>query len=67
MEYFGGKYDVIVITSEPQVNNYRQEFEKYAIVYDLTTFTDRKYWLAFINYIIEKVHMMILNEYIIEK
>ena len=56
------KYDVIVITSEPQVNNYRQEFEKYAIVYDLTTFIDRKYWLAFINYIIEKNNInFILN------
>ena len=48
------KYDVTVITTESQVNNYRQEFEKYAIVYDLTTFIDRKYWLAFVNYIIQK-------------
>ena len=56
------KYDVTVITTEAQVNNYRQEFEKYAIVYDLTTFIDRKYWLAFINYIIEKNNInFILN------
>ena len=48
------KYDVTVITTESQVNNYRQEFERYATVYDLTTFIDRKYWLAFINYIIQK-------------
>lgn len=48
------KYDVTVITTESQVNNYRQEFEKYAIVYDVTTFIDRKYWLAFVNYIIQK-------------
>ena len=47
-------YDVTIITTEPQVNNYRQEFEKYATVYDLTTFIDRKYWLAFVNYIIQK-------------
>ena len=48
------KYDVTVITTEPQVNNYRQEFEKYSTVYDLTTFIERKYWIAFINYIIQK-------------
>ena len=48
------KYDVTIITTEPQVNNYRQEFEKYATVYDLTTFIDKKYWLAFVNYIIQK-------------
>lgn len=48
------KYTVTVVTTEPQINNYRQEFEKYATVYDLTTFIDRKYWLAFLNYIINK-------------
>lgn len=56
------KYDVTVITTEPQINNYRQEFEKYSTVYDLTTFIDRKYWLAFINYIIQKNNInFILN------
>lgn len=48
------KFDITVITTEPAVNTYRQEFEKYATVYDLTTFIDQKYWIGFINYIIYK-------------
>lgn len=48
------KYNVIVILTEPNKNVIRQEFEKHAIVYDLTSFIDQKYWLAFVNYIIEK-------------
>lgn len=48
------KYNVIIITTEPGVNNWRQKFEKNAIVYDLTTFLDKKYWLAFVSNIIEQ-------------
>ena len=48
------KYNVIVILTEPNKNVLRQKFEKHAIVYDLTSFIDQKYWLAFVNYIIEK-------------
>lgn len=47
------KFNVTVILTEPQINMYRQELEKYAVVYDVTTFIDEKYWLAFINYIIK--------------
>lgn len=47
------KFNITIITTEPQVNKYRQEAEKYATVYDLTTFIDRKYWISFINYIIK--------------
>ena len=56
------KFNITIITTEPQINNYRQEAEKYATVYDLTTFLDRKYWIAFINYIIKSQDInMILN------
>ncbi len=48
------KFDITIITTEPTVNTYRQEFEKNATVYDLTTFLDKKYWTSFINYIIKK-------------
>lgn len=48
------KYNIIIILTEPNKNVIRQEFEKHAIVYDLTSFIDQKYWLAFVNYIIEK-------------
>lgn len=56
------KYNITIITTEAQINNYRQEFEKYATVFDLTTFIDRKYWLAFINYTIKSKNInFILN------
>lgn len=48
------KYNITVLLTEPNKNILRQEFEKYCTVYDLTTFIDKKYWLSFINYIIEK-------------
>lgn len=48
------KFDITIITTEPTINTYRQEFEKNATVYDLTTFLDKKYWTSFINYIINK-------------
>ena len=56
------KFNITIITTEPNKNVLRQEFEKYAKVYDLTSFLDQKYWLAFINYIIKKENInLILN------
>ena len=62
------KFTVTIITTEPNKNVLRQQFEKnedgteLAKVYDLTTFLDQKYWIAFINYIIEKENInLILN------
>lgn len=55
-------FNIIIITTESNVNTLRQEFEKNAIVYDLTTFLDQKNWLSFINYIIQKEQVnLILN------
>ncbi len=51
------KFNVTVILTEPNINSYRQKFEKYCTVYDLTTFLDKKYWTSFINYIIDKIHI----------
>lgn len=48
------RFDITIITTEPTVNTYRQDFEKNATVYDLTTFLDKKYWTSFINYIINR-------------
>lgn len=48
------EFNVIILTTEPSPYVIRQEFEKYATVYDLTTFLKQKDWLSFINYIIEK-------------
>lgn len=54
------KYNYIIVTTEPHNNPWRQQFEKYATVYDLTTFIDRKYWTAFLNYIIEKNNIKLI-------
>lgn len=48
------KYNFIIVTTEPHSNPWRQQFEEYATVYDLTTFIDRKYWTSFLMYLIEK-------------
>ena len=48
------RFNVIIVNTQPKVNTLRQEFEEQAIVYDLTTFLDRKYWVAFINNLIEQ-------------
>ena len=56
------KYEFIILTTLPAKNEWRQKFEEHAIVYDLTTFLDRKYWISFINYIIDKNNIdIILN------
>lgn len=47
------KYKVTILTTQPNANEWRQEFEEYATVYDLTSFLERKNWLSFANYIIE--------------
>lgn len=48
------KYNFIIVTTEPHSNPWRQQFEEYATIYDLTTFIDRKYWTSFLIYLIEK-------------
>lgn len=62
------KFTVTIVTTEPNKNVLRQYFEKnednteLAKVYDLTSFLDQRYWLAFINYIIQKENInVILN------
>lgn len=56
------RYNITVLTTEPNKNTLRQEFEKYATVYDLTSFLNQKFWLAFVNYIIKKENInVILN------
>lgn len=54
------KYNFTVICTEPNQNPWRQNFEEYATVYDLTTFLNRKDWISFINYIIEKNNIDII-------
>lgn len=54
------KYEFIIISTLPSTNEQKQEFEEYATVYDLTSFLDQKYWVSFINYLIEKNNIKII-------
>ncbi|MED9923821.1 MAG: glycosyltransferase [Clostridia bacterium] len=56
------KFNFIIVNTNPKVNLWKQDFEEQAIVYDLTTFIDQKYWVAFINNLIEEYRInLILN------
>ena len=54
------KFNFTVITTLPSKNEWRKEFEKYATVYDLTTFLDMKDWTQFIEYIIKTRHINLI-------
>lgn len=47
-------FSFTIVTTLPNSNEWRRQFEKYATVYDLTSFLDMKDWTSFINYIINK-------------
>lgn len=46
------KYRAIILTTTPSNNPVRQEFEKYAEVYDMSSFMDRINYVNFADYII---------------
>ncbi len=54
------KFSFTIITTLPSKNEWRKEFEKYATIYDLTTFLEMKDWISFINYIIRKNNIKII-------
>lgn len=54
------KFEIIIVTTEPNKNELRQQFEEYATVYDLTTFLNRKYWAIFIQSIIQSRNVDII-------
>jgi len=61
------KFNIIIVNTQPKVNTWRQEFEEQAIVYDLTTFLNKEYWMAFINNLIEQYRINLIfntNSYI---
>ena len=56
------KYTFTLISTEPAINNLRQEFENIADVYDITSFIECKDYIPFIKYIMEKNNInMIFN------
>lgn len=54
------KYTITIISTDPNKNVLRQQFQQYATIYDLTSFINQKYWLSFINYIIEKENINLI-------
>ena len=54
------KYEVTIVTTEPAINVYRQEYKEVATVYDLTTFLEQKDWIEFINYLIIKNNISLI-------
>lgn len=54
------KFNILVVSNEPNKNQLRQLFEKYAFVYDLSTFLSNDYWLSFVKYLIVKENINIL-------
>lgn len=61
------KFNIIFVNTQPKINTWKQDFEEHAIVYDLTTFLNREYWIAFINNLIEQYKINIIfntNSYI---
>ena len=54
------KFEITIITTEPNINNWRQLFDNQVTVYDLTTFLNQKYWISFINYIIKANNIEII-------
>lgn len=47
------KYKITILTTEPCPYIWRQKFESYAEIFDLTSFLHRKYWAPFMHYIIK--------------
>lgn len=45
------KYDITIVTTEPCDYVWRQKFEEYATIFDLTAFLHRKDWAAFLHYL----------------
>lgn len=47
------KFDITIVTTESSDYIWRQKFEKYAEIFDLTSFLHRQDWPAFIHYLIK--------------
>ncbi len=56
------RYEITIISTEPNENVLRQEFEnnENVRVYDLTSFLDKRYWAAFVNYIVQKENINLI-------
>lgn len=56
------KFDITIVTTEYSEYVWRQKFEKYAEVFDLTSFLNRQDWPAFIHYLIKSRNIDIVMQ-----
>ena len=56
------KYDITILSTEPCPYIWRQKFEQYATIFDLTTFLHRKNWAPFMHYIIKSRNIDIVMQ-----
>ncbi len=56
------KFDITIVTTEVSDYVWRQKFEKYAEVFDLTSFLHRQDWPAFIHYLIKSRNIDIVMQ-----
>lgn len=56
------KFDITIVTTETSDYIWRQKFEKYAEVFDLTSFLNRQDWPAFIHYLIKSRNIDIVMQ-----
>ena len=56
------KFDITIVTTETSDYIWRQRFEKYAEVFDLTSFLNRQDWPGFIHYIIKSRNIDIVMQ-----
>ena len=54
------KYNVTLISDLPTDYIWRQKFESYATIFDISTFIDRRNWPTFLEYIIESRNIDLL-------
>ena len=57
------KYNVTIISDLPTDYIWRQKFEEYATIFDISTFIDRRNWPTFLEYIIEsrKIDLLLVS------
>lgn len=56
------KFDITIVTTEYSDYVWRQKFEKYAEVFDLTSFLNRQDWPAFIHYLMKSRNIDIVMQ-----
>lgn len=56
------KFDITIVTTETSDYIWRQKFEKYAEVFDLTSFLHRQDWPAFIHYLMKSRNIDIVMQ-----